>query len=413
MTIEDPVEYVLPVDQPDPDQRAGRHHVRRRAQGDPAPGPRRDPRRRDARRRDRADRGAVGAHRPPRAVVAARHRRRRRRCTGSSTWASSRSSSRRRWSASSAQRLVRRICDSCSEPYEPPPTRSWRSTSSGAGSRKDAVLPRRGLQLLRRDTGYSGAHRRLRAADGHRRDRAAHRRGTRATTSSRARDREGMRTLRDEALQLVVEEDVTTISEILRSVYIDLTLAGGHVPKYKYVRRSTPSGATRHTASSRPRRRPSAQRAGRRRAEGCRRSKRTQELRPDRDHHRRSSSRAELMNFSRQIAAFVRAGIPILDALEVLERRDREQAPPKDVLVDVADALRSGERSPTRSASTRACSRATTSASSGRPSSPATSTSCSTSSRATSSATSRRRAQDQVGADLPGDRHHVHGDRSR
>ena len=30
MTIEDPVEYTLPVDQPDPDQRAGRHHLRRR-----------------------------------------------------------------------------------------------------------------------------------------------------------------------------------------------------------------------------------------------------------------------------------------------------------------------------------------------------------------------------------------------
>ena len=48
MTIEDPVEYVVPVDQPDPDQRAGRHHVLGRSQGHPAAGPRHHPRGRDA-----------------------------------------------------------------------------------------------------------------------------------------------------------------------------------------------------------------------------------------------------------------------------------------------------------------------------------------------------------------------------
>ena len=90
MTIEDPVEYTLPVDQPDPDQRAGRHHLRQRPAVDPAPGPRRHPGRRDPRRRDRPHRRAVRADRPLRAVVAARHRRRRRRCTGCSTWASRR-----------------------------------------------------------------------------------------------------------------------------------------------------------------------------------------------------------------------------------------------------------------------------------------------------------------------------------
>ena len=64
----------LPLDQPDPDERAGRHHLRQRAAVDPAPGPRRHPRRRDPRRRDGPDRRAVGAHRALRAVVAARHR---------------------------------------------------------------------------------------------------------------------------------------------------------------------------------------------------------------------------------------------------------------------------------------------------------------------------------------------------
>jgi type IV pilus assembly protein PilC len=50
---------------------------------------------------------------------------------------------------------------------------------------------------------------------------------------------------------------------------------------------------------------------------------------------------ADLMNFSRQLAAFLRAGIPILDALHALT--DEVTNPVlKRVLVDVADALRSG-----------------------------------------------------------------------
>ncbi|MFN8028517.1 MAG: ATPase, T2SS/T4P/T4SS family [Acidimicrobiia bacterium] len=45
MTIEDPVEYVFPsINQIQINEQAG-HHVLRRPQGDPAPGPRRDPRR--------------------------------------------------------------------------------------------------------------------------------------------------------------------------------------------------------------------------------------------------------------------------------------------------------------------------------------------------------------------------------
>ena len=63
----------LPVDQPDPDERAGGADLRDRAEVDPAPGPRRHPRRRDPRRRDGADRRAVGADRPLRALLAARH----------------------------------------------------------------------------------------------------------------------------------------------------------------------------------------------------------------------------------------------------------------------------------------------------------------------------------------------------
>jgi type IV pilus assembly protein PilC len=49
----------------------------------------------------------------------------------------------------------------------------------------------------------------------------------------------------------------------------------------------------------------------------------------------------DLMNFSRQFAAFLRAGIPILDALEALQ--EESQNPQlRQVLQDISDALRSG-----------------------------------------------------------------------
>jgi len=49
----------------------------------------------------------------------------------------------------------------------------------------------------------------------------------------------------------------------------------------------------------------------------------------------------DLMNFSRQFAAFLRAGIPILDALQALID-ETANAQLKAVLVDISDALRSG-----------------------------------------------------------------------
>ena len=64
----------VPLDQPDPDQRAGRDHLRQRSAVHPAPGPRRHPRRRDPRRGNGTDRRAVGPDRAPRALLAARHR---------------------------------------------------------------------------------------------------------------------------------------------------------------------------------------------------------------------------------------------------------------------------------------------------------------------------------------------------
>jgi type IV pilus assembly protein PilC len=57
---------------------------------------------------------------------------------------------------------------------------------------------------------------------------------------------------------------------------------------------------------------------------------------------RKRVSRKELMHFSRQLAVFLRAGIPIIDALEII----RQETPPKkllaSVLADMMEALRAG-----------------------------------------------------------------------
>ena len=185
----------LPVDQPDPDQRAGRRHLRRRPEVDPAPGPRRHPRRRDPRRGDRPHRrqSALTGH----LVLSSLH-------ATDSVSALHRfldmgiesflvASSVR---AVVGQRLVRRICDSCKEPYTPTAeelafyergrrARRRRSSAGGEGCNFCA------------GTGYSRPHRRLRAAAGDRRDARADRRPGHSHDEMRALAVEqGMRTAR-------------------------------------------------------------------------------------------------------------------------------------------------------------------------------------------------------------------------
>jgi type IV pilus assembly protein PilC len=53
-------------------------------------------------------------------------------------------------------------------------------------------------------------------------------------------------------------------------------------------------------------------------------------------------SRTEIMNFSRQLAAFVRAGIPLIDAVDVL-RAEVKSDRFREVLADIGEALRGGE----------------------------------------------------------------------
>ena len=119
ITVEDPVEYRLPGHQPGADQPEGRAHVRRRRCGRscvPTPTSCSSVRSATGRPRSSASR--------PRSPVTSCSRRctpttpRRRRC-GSSRWVSSRSSSRSALDCVVAQRLARRLCDKCKEPYQP------------------------------------------------------------------------------------------------------------------------------------------------------------------------------------------------------------------------------------------------------------------------------------------------------
>ena len=59
--------------------------------------------------------------------------------------------------------------------------------------------------------------------------------------------------------------------------------------------------------------------------------------------------RSELMNFSRQLGAFVRAGIPIIDAIETLRERDPQRPVPRRAGRRVGVAAGGRARSPKRS----------------------------------------------------------------
>ena len=116
-----------------------------------------------------------------------------------------------------AQRLVRRICTSCRQPYEP--TAAERTFfEESTGKVKEQFWHGTGCNLCS-DTGYServGVYELLRVTDNMKQLVVADAsyEDLRAMAIS-----EGMRTLRDEALRLI-DEDVTTIAEAVRSVYV-------------------------------------------------------------------------------------------------------------------------------------------------------------------------------------------------
>jgi type IV pilus assembly protein PilC len=100
---------------------------------------------------------------------------------------------------------------------------------------------------------------------------------------------------------------------------------------------------------------------------------------------------AELMHLSRQLSAFLQAGIPILEAISVIGQESGKPAM-RRVLAAIDEDLRAGERL-CDAIDTRRTSPSGTAGSCAPPSSPASSTRSWISSRRTSSATSRPAAR--------------------
>ncbi len=98
----------------------------------------------------------------------------------------------------------------------------------------------------------------------------------------------------------------------------------------------------------------------------------------------------EIMQFSKQMATFVRAGISIPEGLDVIIESTSSKTLPGNCCATSVKRSFAASPSPTHSPNTSACFRRTSSASAGPASSPAESTPCSSNSATTSSATSRR-----------------------
>ena len=118
-----------------------------------------------------------------------------------------------------------------------------------------------------------------------------------------------MRTLRDEALRLVAEGD-TTIAEVLRTVYVAL---GDEEPcRSTGTSPSTPT-APRSRATSKRRARPRVRRELLLQQPRGRSSVKQQRSLDEIEITPQKVPPQEIMHFSRQLAAFVRGGIPIID----------------------------------------------------------------------------------------------------
>jgi type IV pilus assembly protein PilB len=115
------------------------------------------------------------------------------------------------------QRLVRRICSSCAEPYSPSPEEISFYETAG-GKPKDVFVHGAGCNFCA-NTGFRdriGVYELLRISD------EIKKLIVRNAPHDEIRDQaeyEGMRTLREEAVRLV-GEDVTTISEVMKTIYV-------------------------------------------------------------------------------------------------------------------------------------------------------------------------------------------------
>ena len=116
-----------------------------------------------------------------------------------------------------AQRLVRRICSHCREPYSPSPTEQ-KFFEKAAGRTKDEWWHGAGCNLCMH-SGYServGVYELLVVSEAI--QELVLKDGGHDEIQALARE-EGMRSLKDEALRLI-EDDITTVAEAIRSVYV-------------------------------------------------------------------------------------------------------------------------------------------------------------------------------------------------
>ena len=139
------------------------------------------------------------------------------RCTASSTWASRPSSSRPSVVGVIGQRLLRRICDSCKEPYTPGADELAVFRQHSGGSDKSQFFHGAGCNYCA-GTGYRdriGVYELLRITPELRRLIVGW-----ATTEElrRLAVAQGMRTMLREAMALV-ENDVTTVPEVVRTLF--------------------------------------------------------------------------------------------------------------------------------------------------------------------------------------------------
>jgi type IV pilus assembly protein PilB len=116
------------------------------------------------------------------------------------------------------QRLVRKICPNCAEPYDPNPEELAFYERGGGNPEKTSFYMGAGCNFCG-ETGYydrSGIYEVLAVTDQFKQLIVAN--ASHAELKSLAME-QGMRTLRDQAIELVTQ-DKTTIAEVLRTVYV-------------------------------------------------------------------------------------------------------------------------------------------------------------------------------------------------
>ena len=220
-----------------------------------------------------------------------------------------------------SQRLVRRICQTCKTPYEPKDEELAFYQESG-GLPKQQFLQRRRLQLLRGDR-IPGPHRRLRAHAHHTRDQAADRG---VGHPGRAAAHGGVPGHADTSRRSDPSHHRRRHHD-LRSRSVDLhSLRAERSWRSTNSRAITPDGTT--VTGVEDALTPSL----------ARRALIGRDLSPVEviekknilrfEITREKVPRKELMYFSRQMAVFMKAGIPVLEALEIMSEESGQQGPP-------------------------------------------------------------------------------------